>query len=151
MYTKASKIIKPIKIISISDLYWFEGLEYAIDAMGIVKKFNRPFSYTIFGNGPDYERLIFAAHQNNVSENFQIVKKFNLESVLMEVTRDNIYLRPSLKGSSILPSIREKAGFCIISENNEEKESSIERMIKVEKRSPKALAEVIIKFSEKRQ
>ncbi len=95
------KIKKHLKILTVARLQWQKGLEYAIDAMGKLKKEGLEFQYTIIGDGNEYERLCYAAYQNNV-----------VDEVKFEGAKDQQYIYEvmSLNDIFLMPSVSE--GFC---------------------------------------
>lgn len=56
----------PFRIISVGRLAWSKGYEFAIDAVARVRDAGIPVEYTILGEGPYEEALLFAARQSNL-------------------------------------------------------------------------------------
>lgn len=56
----------PFRIISVGRLAWSKGYEFAIDAVARVRDAGIPVEYTIIGEGPDEEALMFAARQTGL-------------------------------------------------------------------------------------
>lgn len=56
----------PLRIISVGRLAWSKGYEFAIDAVARVRDAGIPVEYTILGEGPYEEALLFAARQTNL-------------------------------------------------------------------------------------
>lgn len=56
----------PLRILSVGRLDWAKGYEFALDAVARVRDAGILLQYTIVGDGPYEESLIFAARQHNL-------------------------------------------------------------------------------------
>jgi colanic acid/amylovoran biosynthesis glycosyltransferase len=56
----------PLRIISVGRLAWAKGYEFALDAVARVRDAGIPVEYTILGEGPYEEALLFAAGQSGL-------------------------------------------------------------------------------------
>lgn len=55
-------------IVTVARLHWIKGLEYVIEALALLRSRGIEFEYHIIGDGDDYKRLYFAAHQLNLTD-----------------------------------------------------------------------------------
>jgi colanic acid/amylovoran biosynthesis glycosyltransferase len=93
----------PLRIISVGRLAWAKGYEFAIDAVARVRDAGIPIEYTILGEGPYEEALIFAARQSNLLQTGAV-------RFMGAVSRESV-LRHYLEADVMLHSAIEE-GFC---------------------------------------
>ena len=93
----------PYRILSVGRLDWAKGYEFALDAVARVCKAGIPIEYTILGEGPYEEALIFAARQNNLLQT-------GLVRFMGAVSRESV-LKYYLEADVMLHSAVEE-GFC---------------------------------------
>lgn len=55
-------------IVTVARLHWIKGLEYVLEALALLRQRGIEFEYHIIGDGDDYKRLYFAAHQLNITD-----------------------------------------------------------------------------------
>ena len=87
---------RPLKILTVARLKWVKGLEYSLKALGLFKKKGASFHYTIIGEGEEYERLIFAAHQWGIQDQVHFAGKKSPEEVKQAMEETDIYLQYSI-------------------------------------------------------
>jgi glycosyltransferase involved in cell wall biosynthesis len=51
------------RIVTVGRLHWKKGLEYTMEALALLRRNKVEFEFTIIGDGPEKERLVFAAYQ----------------------------------------------------------------------------------------
>ncbi len=56
-----------LEIVTVGDLIWQNGLEYAIEGIRKACDYGVNLSYEIFGNGPQLEAVAFAIHDSQLS------------------------------------------------------------------------------------
>ena len=58
---------KALQILTTGRLHWIKGLDYTLEALGLLYQKGIAFHYTIIGTGPEEERLRFTAHQLGIN------------------------------------------------------------------------------------
>ena len=155
-YTKPSKNqnseteCKKLQIVTIANINWIEGLDYALDAMKLLKEKNLDFQYHIIGSGTtkEFERYKFQRHQNQLQNHVIFHSELSEKAQLLKLSTADIYLKPSLQMSYCQPVLKaQKRGLIVIlTDVGEFAENMIEQNsgFKVLKRSPLLLAKKII-------
>jgi colanic acid/amylovoran biosynthesis glycosyltransferase len=92
----AKDIQHPIEILAVARLHWKKGLEYTLQALGLLKENGLSFHYTIIGEGEEFERLIFVAHQLGIAELVTFAGKKSPEEVKQAMEETDIYLQYSI-------------------------------------------------------
>lgn len=137
-----------IKFVTIARLHWKKGLEYTLEALSLVKKKGFHFHYTVIGSGPEMERLKFAAHQLNLTENITFAGKLHPDEVKYELQKASIYLQYSNQEGFCNAVLEAQAMelICIVSDAEGLSENVINNVtgFVVEKRNPVSLANKII-------
>jgi colanic acid/amylovoran biosynthesis glycosyltransferase len=87
---------KPIRILTVARLHWKKGLEYTLEALANLKSKDVDFQYTLIGDGEEYERLVFAAHQFGIREQVHFAGKMPHEEVKAAMEQSDIYLQYSI-------------------------------------------------------
>ncbi|RMD96273.1 MAG: glycosyltransferase, partial [Bacteroidetes bacterium] len=87
----------PIHLLTVARLRWVKGLEYTLEALAILHRKGFDFRYTIIGEGSEYERLCFAAHQLGISDRVHFVGKLPHEAVKKAMEGADIYLQYSVQ------------------------------------------------------
>ena len=85
--------VKP-KFLTVARLHWKKGLEYTLEALALLEF---DFSYTIIGEGPEYERLVFAAHQLGIADKVSFAGKKSEKEVTDAMLSHNYYLQYSIQ------------------------------------------------------
>jgi len=86
-----------IQLLTVGRLKWVKGLEYILEALVTLQKNGVDFQYTIIGEGEEYERLRFAAHQLGVGEKVSFKGKLPHVDVKNAMEKADIYLQYSLQ------------------------------------------------------
>lgn len=89
----------PLRIISVGRLAWSKGHEFAIDAVARVRDAGIPVEYTILGEGPYEEALIFAARQSNLLQTgaVRFMGAVSRESVLKHYLEADVMLHSAIE------------------------------------------------------
>jgi glycosyltransferase involved in cell wall biosynthesis len=93
---------KILNIITVADLTWRSGLEYALDGVSKASHAGVALKYEIIGNGPMLEALGFAIHEMELSEHSKITNKidrrFQADVFLLPAVASvsQVYIRSSL-------------------------------------------------------
>lgn len=86
-----------LKIITIARLHWKKGLEYTLEAMSILKRRGINFTYTIIGEGDQYERLIYAAYQLGILDKVRFEGRLSSQQVKKQLENSDIYVQYSIQ------------------------------------------------------
>ena len=84
-----------LKIITVSDLTWQNGLEYALDGINKARNTGVKLEYEIIGQGPMLEALGFSIHELDLDE-FCEIKKFQLGKI-----NSDVFLLPAVSQVSL--------------------------------------------------
>jgi glycosyltransferase involved in cell wall biosynthesis len=135
-------------ILTIARLHWIKGIEYVLQALHLVRENGVDFIYTIVGDGPEYERLVFAAHQLGISDNVRFVGKQTPDNTKQFLYESNIYIQYSLHEGFCNAVIEAQAAglLTIVSDAGALPENVINNKTGwiVPKRKPQALADQIL-------
>jgi colanic acid/amylovoran biosynthesis glycosyltransferase len=88
---------RPLAFLTIARLHWKKGLEYTLSALALLKEQNIDFQYTIIGEGEEYERLVFAAHQLGIGQQVHFVGKVPHSQIKTYYEKADIYLQYSIQ------------------------------------------------------
>jgi colanic acid/amylovoran biosynthesis glycosyltransferase len=90
---------KKLQIVTIARLNWIKGLDYALNAMTILKDKGLDFEYHIIGSGTptEIERYTFQLHQNQLQTQVCLHGKLSHEATLLKLSSADIYLQPSIQ------------------------------------------------------
>jgi colanic acid/amylovoran biosynthesis glycosyltransferase len=139
-----------IHLITIARLHWIKGIEYTLEALALVKNLGFDFKYTIIGDGPEKERLQFAAHQLGLTENIFFTGKLEPSAVKEKLQTASIYLQYSIQEGFCNAVLEAQAmgKICIVSDAEGLQENIIDGITGfiVQKRKPKDLSEKIIEI-----
>ena len=86
-----------LKIVTVGRLHWKKGLEYTLEALSILKQRGVNFVFTIIGDGPEKERLIFAAYQLGVLEHVHFVGVVPHREVPKLLSENEFYIQYSIQ------------------------------------------------------
>ena len=86
-----------VNFLTIGRLHWKKGYVDMLTALSKLKEKGYKFTYTIVGEGNDYERIAFAAKQLEVLDEIQFKGKLNQEFVIDEYKKADIYLQYSIQ------------------------------------------------------
>jgi len=94
--TKGDKNDK-IQLLTVARLHWKKGLEYTLEALFHLKKMGVDFQYDIIGTGEEYERLMFAVHQFNLSDCVNFIGKQSQEQIKHIMEKTDVYIQYSIQ------------------------------------------------------
>jgi colanic acid/amylovoran biosynthesis glycosyltransferase len=138
---------EPLRILTVGRLNWKKGLEYSIYAMGLLHRKGIDFKYNLIGNGPEFERLIFAAYQLGIKDKINFLGKKSHDEVVKFLADSDIYLQPSIQEGFCNAVLEAQAAglLCIVSDAEGLAENVIDGKTGwvVPKRNPLAIADKI--------
>lgn len=144
----AQKTNTKINIVTIARLHWIKGLEYTLEALKILKENDIQFTYTVIGDGDQYERLIFATHQLGLSGYVNFIGKLSAIEVRHQLEQSNIYLQYSIQEGFCNATLEAQSmGLLCIVSNAEGLTQNVLNNITgwvVPKRNPELLSEKIM-------
>ena len=91
------KETETVLILTVARLHWKKGIEYTLEALAILKKRGFSFSYKIAGEGDELERLKFAAHQLDLTDEVIFLGKKSHDQVKSLMLESEIYLQYSIQ------------------------------------------------------
>ncbi len=137
-----------VQFITVARLDWIKGLEYTLESLSILNKRGVKFNYKIIGAGNDRERLIFAAHQLNISEYVTFLGKTDQNEIKNQLGLSHIYLQYSIQEGFCNSTLEAQSVglLCIVSDAEGLRENVVhgETGWVVQKRQPRKLAQKII-------
>ncbi len=86
----------PFKILTIGRLHWKKGYVDMLKALAIVKQNGLKFTYTILGEGLDYEKIAYAVHQFGLDKEVTFIGKVPHDKVGEYLSNTDIYLQYSI-------------------------------------------------------
>lgn len=136
-----------LNIVTVARLHCIKGLEYTLEALSILKKEGIDFHYTIIGDGPEHERLLFAAHQLGLEKNVTFAGKLTPGEVKINLSKASLYLQYSIQEGFCNAALEAQAMglLCIVSDAEGLNENVLNNQTGwiVPKRNPELLAEKI--------
>lgn len=139
-----SKNKTPLQIVTVARLHWIKGLVYTLEALSILKKEGINFQYTIVGDGPERERLVFAAYQLGLEKNVTFAGKLPPEEVKGHLAKATIYVQYSIQEGFCNAVLEAQAMglLCVVSDAEGLSENILDGQTGwvVPKRSPQLLA-----------
>jgi colanic acid/amylovoran biosynthesis glycosyltransferase len=101
--------------LTVARLHWKKGLEYTLDALA---KLDFDFSYTLIGDGPEKERLVFASHQLGIANKVHFVGKKSESEVAEAMRSHNYYVQYSVQEGFCNAVLEAQAAgmLCIVSD-----------------------------------
>jgi colanic acid/amylovoran biosynthesis glycosyltransferase len=87
---------EPLKMVTVARFVEKKGLEYAIEAMQLLKQRKVPFIYNIIGTGPLKARLEKMIYDNNLSDCVHFLGFKPQEEVRNILSQSNVFLLPSV-------------------------------------------------------
>lgn len=82
------------RFLTVGRLHWKKGIEYTLQALS---QLEIDFSYTVIGDGPERERLIFAAHQLGISKQVQFLGKCTQQEIIKAMQEHDLFLQYSIQ------------------------------------------------------
>lgn len=145
-HRKHPPVAKRVQIMSIARLHWIKGLEHTLEALALLKD-TIDFQYTIVGDGPERERLFFAAHQLGLSDRVTFTGTLLAEDVKKQLEQTTLYLQYSIQEGFCNAVLEAQAMglLCVVSDAEGLSENVIHNQTGwvVPKRQPKLLAQKI--------
>lgn len=86
-----------VEFMTTGRLHWKKGFVNTIEALSILKKQGLDFTYKIVGEGPEYERIAFAAYQLGLKDNVTFLGKMLHKEVKKQLETVTIYLQYSIQ------------------------------------------------------
>lgn len=139
--------VTPWRILTIARLHWIKGIEYALEALFILKNKRMNFTYTLVGEGEEREKLVFLVHQMGLDDCVDFKGKIPHSEVIRTLATGQIYLQPSIQEGFCNAVLEAQASglLCIVSDAGGLRENVLHGQTGwvVPKRNPEALAECI--------
>lgn len=136
-----------LQIVTIARLHWIKGIEYTLEALAILNKQGFDFQYTIVGDGPDRERLVFAAYQLGLEKKVTFAGKLAPKEVQKQLAHADVYVQYSIQEGFCNAVLEAQAMglLCVVSDAEGLSENVLHEQTGwvVPKRKPKLLAEKI--------
>ncbi|CAM3436880.1 glycosyltransferase family 4 protein [Aequorivita lipolytica] len=130
-------------------LHWKKGFVATIEALALLKSKGLDFTYKIIGEGPEYERIAFAAYQLGLKDNVQFLGKLPHSEVKRQLESATMYLQYSIQEGFCNAVLEAQAmgKLCIVSNAEGLPENVIHNQTGwvVPKYNPQALVETIQK------
>jgi colanic acid/amylovoran biosynthesis glycosyltransferase len=143
----SNKYNNPVRLITVARLHWKKGLEYTLEALAILRDKGVDFRYTIIGEGDDYERLVFAAHQLGLKDYVYFMGKVVHINVSDEIEKADIYIQYSISEGFCNAVLEAQAmgKICIVSDAEGLAENVLDGKtgFVVQKRNPQKLSRAI--------
>ena len=141
-----------LQLISVGRLHWKKGFEETMRALNIVKNAGYDFTYTIIGEGDQYERIAYAAYEFGFLEQVRFLGKLSREEVKKEVEAAEIYIQYSIQEGFCNAVLEAQAlgKLCVVSDAEGLPENVLHEQTGwvVPKLQPELLAEKIIVVSQ---
>jgi colanic acid/amylovoran biosynthesis glycosyltransferase len=136
-----------VQILTVARLHWKKGLDYALTAMKQLHDAGVAFTYTIVGDGPDHERLVFAAHQLGISDRVVFAGRQSHDTIREYMASHEVYLQPSVQEGFCNAVLEAQASgmLCIVSDAQGLAENVLHEVTGwvVPRRQPKVIARQI--------
>lgn len=136
-------------ICTVARLHWIKGIEYILEALALLRQRGIDFEYHILGEGDDYKRLFFAAHQFNLNDCVVFHGKKSQAEINEQLAISDLFIMYSLDEGFCNSVLEAQAMGCLtlVSNNPALMENVLdgETGWVVPGRNPKALAESVEK------
>jgi colanic acid/amylovoran biosynthesis glycosyltransferase len=140
---------KPI-FLTIGRLHWKKGFVSMLEALSELNKKGIDFEYRIIGEGDDYERIAFAAHQLKISDKIQFLGKLEQKDVISNLEKADYYLQYSIQEGFCNAVLEAQAigKLCLVSDAEGLSENVIDQQTGwvVPRQNPTYLAEKIVEI-----
>ncbi|MGB5982878.1 MAG: glycosyltransferase family 4 protein [Nonlabens sp.] len=83
--------------LTLGRLHWKKGFVDTLKALKLLKLQGINFMYNIVGEGPDYERIAFAAYQLGMADQVRFLGKLDHKDVKEQLDKADIYLQYSIQ------------------------------------------------------
>lgn len=140
-------LVTPLRLLTVGRLAWKKGYEYAFLALALLKQRGVAFTYSIIGEGPDKERLVFAAYQLGIADHVRFVGVQPPQNVAVWMRESSVYLQPSVQEGFCNAVLEAQASglICVVTNAEGLSENVLDGQtgFVVPKRNPQAMAEKI--------
>jgi len=85
-----------LQILTVGRLHWKKGIVTALEALAKLKDQNIEFTYTIVGEGDDYERIAYAILDLKLTNHVKLVGKKTKEELIQIYKKSDIYIQYSI-------------------------------------------------------
>ena len=137
-----------VNILTVARLNWKKGIRYAIHAMKILTDANVSFTYTIIGEGEDWDNLLFMCHQLGIADKVKFAGKVSSDKIGDYYKQNTIYLQPSVQEGFCNAVLEAQAAglLCIVSDAEGLPENVLNGATGwvIPKRQPAAIANAIL-------
>lgn len=141
------KTNSPIKLLTVARLHWIKGLIDTLEALSLLKQKGVNFSYTIIGNGAEYEPIKFAIYQLQLEKDVHLVGQKTHKVIVDYMITTDIYLQYSISEGFCNAVLEAQAMglLCVVSDAEGLQENVLHNQtgIVVPKQAPKLLANAI--------
>jgi glycosyltransferase involved in cell wall biosynthesis len=150
-FQKSYSMTTPLVLLSVGRAHWVKGYDYALKSCKLLKDAGIPFNYTIVG-GAENEELKFLQREFNLEKEVSLIKRMPQGQVFDKMKSASLLMVPSIIEG--LPNVIVEAmalGLPVLSTNCGGVSELIEDGCQgwtVNTRSPKSMANAIIKFTE---
>lgn len=103
----------PLQLLTIARLSWIKGLEYGIRAVAILKEAGFSLRYSIIGEGPEYERLVYEIDELGLGNEISLVGKLDHDQTLESIRGCDLYIQPSISEGFCNAVIEAQMSGCI--------------------------------------
>ncbi|QQX76780.1 MULTISPECIES: glycosyltransferase family 4 protein [Aequorivita] len=151
LFKPNSKIVNAEELVFVTTgrLHWKKGFVQTIEVLAILKAQGLKFTYKIIGEGPEYERIAFAAYQLGLKNEILFLGKLPHHQVKKELESTSIYIQYSIQEGFCNAVLEAQAmgKLCIVSNAEGLSENVLHEKTGwvVPKNNPQALAETIKK------
>ncbi len=94
---KPGSISSPLKLMSTCRMHWKKGFVYIFAALQQLKNQGVDFTYTIIGDGVQFEELIFTAKKLGLEKHIKFVGQKNPEQIISLLHQHDIYIQFSVQ------------------------------------------------------
>lgn len=141
-----------LSIVTVGRAHWMKGGEDMLHGLQKLKQQGIRFVFKWIGDGPDMERLQFAAMQLGLGDDTQFIGKLNHEQTINAVAESDIYLQYSYKEGFCNAVLEAQAlsKLCVVSNGGALSENVLhdETGWVLKERTPMSLANKIVELAE---
>ena len=88
---------KKLKILTVARLHWKKGLDYTLEALAILNARKIPFEYTIIGDGPCREQLLYTIDSLGLNQFVRLLGAVEHDQIKKYYLKSNIYIQYSIQ------------------------------------------------------
>ncbi|RNC86892.1 MAG: glycosyltransferase [Winogradskyella sp.] len=144
-YTRSKK--DRILLTTIARLHWIKGIDYTIEALGILKTEGVDFEYQIIGEGIEFEALRYTIHELDLEDNVRFIGKLTHKETIKILAETDIYIQYSISEGFCNAVLEAQAMqcLCVVSDGGALPENIINNKtgFVVPKRKPELLASTL--------